>query len=83
MQHAIGRLSRAARAPELSQSVTERVRLLQNAAVGFRGRLIETLSTACGRLYAKQVTRSATPGWQDLITIVAGLRRRAPVPVPA
>ncbi len=57
------RISRVARTPELSQSVTERVRLLQNAAADYRGRLIETLSTACGRLYAEQVTRSATPGY--------------------
>ena len=46
----------------LSPSVTERVHLPQNAAVDFRGQLIEALSTARGRLYAEQVTRSATPG---------------------
>jgi hypothetical protein len=47
------RISRVVRTPELPQSVTERVRLLQDAAVDYRGRLIETLSKACGRLYAK------------------------------
>ena len=34
----------------------------QNVAVDYCGQLIETLSTARGRLYAEQVTRSATPG---------------------
>jgi hypothetical protein len=47
--------------PELSPSVTERVHLPQNAAVDYCGQLIETLSTAHGRLYAEQVTRSAIP----------------------
>jgi hypothetical protein len=48
--------------PELSPSVTERVHLPQNAAVDYRGKLIETVTTARGRLYAEQVTGSATPG---------------------
>jgi len=48
--------------PELSPSVTERVHLPQNAVVDYCGQLIETLSTAHGRLYAEQVTRSAIPG---------------------
>jgi hypothetical protein len=46
----------------LSPSVAERVHLPQNAAVDYCGQLIETLSTAHGRLYAEQVTRSTTPG---------------------
>jgi hypothetical protein len=41
--------------PELSPSVTERVHLPQNAAVDYCGQLIQTLSTAHGRLYAEQI----------------------------